>query len=62
MTNDVIEVVMIGGKVRCVYLNDFRIVGSKPWADERQKIERFEVPAGEILKQLKRNHGGKDHE
>lgn len=37
MTNDVIEVVVIGGKVRCVYLNNFRIVGRKPWADEPQK-------------------------
>lgn len=51
---DTIEVVVIGGKVRCVYLNDFRIAGSKPWADETQKVTTYKIENGEIRKHLKR--------
>lgn len=54
MSEDVLEVVVIGGKVRCIYLNNFRIVGSKPWADEPQKVTTFKVEAGEIRQHLKR--------
>lgn len=54
MAEDVIEVVVIGGKVRCIYLNNFRIAGSKPWADEQQKVTTFKVEAGEIRQHLKR--------
>lgn len=60
MNEDVIEVVVIGGRVRCVYLNDFRVAGSKPYASERQSITRFKVPVGEIRAQLKRKTKAKD--
>lgn len=51
---DVIEVVIILGQVRCVYLNDRRIAGSKPYASEAQYVTTFKVPVGEIRPYLKR--------
>ncbi len=33
--------VRIGSKIRCVYINDFRIVGNKPWISENQISEDF---------------------
>ncbi|MNO13208.1 hypothetical protein D3C76_28370 [compost metagenome] len=54
MSKDVLEVVVIKNEVRCVYLNGYRIVGSKPYVSEPQTTTRFEVPAGEIRQQLKR--------
>lgn len=56
MTNptDRIEVVVIDGRVRCIYLNDFRIAGAKPYASEVPKYVSFEVPAGEIRGHLKK--------
>ncbi|MNR56841.1 hypothetical protein D3C85_1774980 [compost metagenome] len=51
---DILEVVVIDGKVRCVYLNDYRVVGSKPYVSERQTVTRFKVPNGEIRQRLKR--------
>lgn len=52
--DDTIEVVVIDGKVRCIYLNDYRIVGSKPYVSEPQTVTRFTVPNGEFRAQLKR--------
>lgn len=54
MMDDVIEVVIIGGRVRCIYLNDRRIAGSKPYVSEAQDITTFKVPIGEIRPHLKR--------
>lgn len=51
---DVIEVVIICGKVRCIYLNDYRIAGSKPYVTEHGSVETFKVPIGEIRRNLKR--------
>lgn len=51
---DKIEVVLISGKVRCLYVNDYRVVGSKPYAYENPEYVSFDVPAGEIRGQLKR--------
>ena len=52
--DDTLEVVVINGKVRCIYLNDYRIVGSKPYASERQSITKLTLPNGEIRRHLKR--------
>ena len=52
--DDVIEVVVIDGKVRCIYLNDYRIVGSKPYVSETQHVTKLSVPNGEIRRLLKR--------
>jgi hypothetical protein len=52
--DDVIEVVVIDGKVRCIYLNDYRIVGSKPYVSEKQHVTKLSVPNGEIRRLLKR--------
>lgn len=52
--DDVIEVVVIDGKVRCIYLNDYRIVGSKPYVSEQQQITKLAIPNGEIRRLLKR--------
>lgn len=52
--DDVIEVVVIDGKVRCIYLNDYRIVGSKPYVSEQQHITKLAIPNGEIRRLLKR--------
>lgn len=57
--DDTLEVVVIDGKVRCIYLNDYRIVGSKPYASERQSTTKFTVPNGEIRQQLKRKSRSK---
>lgn len=64
MTEDTLEVVRVGGVVRCIYLNDFRIAGSKPYASENPVYTTFKVPVGEIRQHLKRksrkqeaNHG-----
>lgn len=54
MSEDIIEVIVIDGRVRCVYLNEFRVVGSKPYVTEHQSVTRFKIPAGEIRKHLKR--------
>lgn len=56
---DVIEVVIIGGKVRCIYLNDYRIAGSKPYVSENGSVETFKVPLGEIRRNLKRKKRAK---
>lgn len=52
--DDTIEVVFIDGKFRCLYLNDQRIVGSKPYVSERQQITKLTLPNGEIRRHLKR--------
>lgn len=56
---DVIEVVIIGGRVRCIYLNDYRIAGSKPYVSEAQGITTFKLPVGVIRQHLKRKSKGK---
>lgn len=52
--DDTLEVVVIDGRVRCIYLNDYRIVGSKPYVTENQTVTKFTVPNGNIRGQLKR--------
>lgn len=52
--SDVIEVVLVKGEIRCIYLNDYRIVGSKAYHSESQETRRYEVPIGKIREKLKR--------
>lgn len=54
MSEDIVDIVIVGGKVRCIYVNDHRIAGSKPYVSESQTTTTFKVPAGEIRKHLKR--------
>lgn len=58
MNEDIVEVVVIDGKVRCIYINNYRVAGSKPFVSEKQTTESFKVPAGEIRSHLKRKAKG----
>lgn len=49
-----IDVVLIRGEVRCVYLNDYRIVGSKPYVAENPKYISFTTTEEEISNQFKK--------
>lgn len=52
--HDRVEVVTIGGKVVCVYVNDHRVAGRKPYVSEGGVHTTFKVPIGEIRQKLKR--------
>lgn len=36
-----LTVVTIKGHIRCVYVNDYRIVGGKPWVSEGGEFKNF---------------------
>lgn len=38
----------IGGRTRCVYANNFRIVGSKPYVSEKQDCESFKFTLDDL--------------
>lgn len=45
--SDPIEIVIVGN--RCVYINNYRVVGSKPYVSENLPHQTFRVTLAEIL-------------
>ena len=47
MTSELIEVCIVGK--RCVYINDYRVAGAKPYVSENLPQHSFHVPIKEIF-------------
>lgn len=46
-----VEIVTLNGQIRCVYVNDFRLAGGKPWGGG-QAIKNWRIPVRDLLRAL----------
>lgn len=49
-----LDVVVIKGRVRCVYINDYRVVGGKPYAAEHPQFQTFDVEVDSLKVAMKK--------